>query len=470
MSSDGQAIREQYVLVSKGAVRAAMEKKDTTIERKDVDNLYRRNTGRDSYRMRKFGNRASTIDEYSGERIFITVKRNGVAAHHVKDNMAEVDHITPIDTLIKENEQAIRDGYLTKEDLREVVNSDYNLAVTSRRINNAKRQKSNFEYLVYKMNQGEPENITTTVNMLTQQAQSRAASTTELAVYKTHGIASKSLGVTENGKHLSQNTKTAGKIAGSSVAAGTESGIVAGAVSGIRNALKVAHGDKSVKDAAQDTVQDSAASFGAGTAWAAMEQGKNIVARKASMHALEKFSLNQAAMAATTALTLVRCVSGEISEAEAAEDIAMTGIGLFAMKTIGTAVGGPAGMIAASLAVAAIEEAVFICKKNIADYQEDVNARKKYVSAFSRLAAEAETAIEEQRALLKEAFEAQRHDFDSVMETGFEQLLSAAMENDAEGIARGIDTLMRPFDSKSAFSSAEEFQSFIEQPDAVLVL
>lgn len=446
------------------------QKDGNEIERKDVDDLYRRNTGRDSYRMRKFGNRASTIDEYSGERIFITVKRNGVAAHHLKDNMVEVDHITPIDTLIKENEQAIRDGYLTKEDLREVVNSDYNLAVTSRRINNAKRQKSNFEYLVYKMNQGEPENITTTVNMLTQQAQSRAASTTELAVYKMHGMASKSLGFSGSEQQISQNKKAVGKFAGNSVAAGTESGIVAGAVSGIRNALKVAHGDKSLKDAARDTAQDSAASFVTGTAWTAMEQGKTIAARKASMHALEKFSLNQAAMVATTALTLVRCVSGEISEAEAAEDIAMTGIGLFAMQTIGTAVGGPAGMIAASLAVAAIEEAVFICKKNIADYQEDVNARKKYLSAFSRFAAEAETAIEEQRALLRDVFAAQRRDFDGAMEKGFEQLLDAAMENDAEGIVHGIDTLMRPFSSKSAFSTVEEFQSFMEKPDAVLVL
>ena len=440
------------------------------IERKDVDNLYRRNTGQNSYRARKFGNRASTIDEYSGERIFITVKRKGTAPHHAKANMAEVDHITPIDTLIKENEQAIRDGYLTKEDLREVVNSDYNLAVTSRRINNAKRQKSNYEYLVYKMHQGEPENITTTVNMLTQQAQSRAASTTELAVYKTQGMARKSLGLTDNKNQISQNTKAVGKFVGNSVAAGTESGIVAGAVSGIRNALKVAHGYKSLKEAARDTAQDSAASFVVGATWNAMEQGKNMVARQASLQMLEKISLNQAAMAATTALTLVRCVSGEISGTEAAEDIAMTGIGLYTMATLGAAVGGPAGMIAASLAVAAIEEAVFICKRSIADYQADAKEREKFLSAFNRLAGEAETAIKEQRTILKTTFAEYRHEFDNAMEKGFEKLLASALENDAEGIAQGIDTLMRPFGSKSAFSSVEEFQSFMEQPDAVLVL
>ena len=439
------------------------------IERKDIDNLYRRNTGQDSYRMRKFDNHASTTDEYSGERIFITVKRNGVAAHHVKENMAEVDHITPIDTLIKENEQAIRDGYLTKDDLKEIANSDYNLAVTSHRINNAKRQKSNFEYLVYKMKQGEPENITTTVNMLTMQAQSRAASTTELTISKTQGMAGKGLGLAD-GKHTAEAKRTGSKIAGNSVAAGTETGIVAGAVSGIRNALKVARGDKSLKDAARDTAQDSAASFVTGTAWAAMEQGKNIAARKVSMHALEKISLNQAAMAATTALTLVRCVSGEISEAEAVEDIAMTGIGLFAMKTIGTAVGGPAGMIAASLAVAAIEETVFICKRDIAEYQADLDKRKKYLSAFNRMAVEVENAIRKQREILKEVFADYRIDFDSAMDEGFGQLLQSALENDAEGIARGIDTLMRPFGSKSAFSTVEQFQSFMEQPDAVLVL
>lgn len=452
-----------------------MEEKQSPVERKDIDHPYRRNTAPDSYRMRAFGDKASAADEYTGERVYIAIRRKDHVAHHVTAKTAQVDHIIPIDTLIQENRDAIRDGYLTKEDLREIANSDQNLAVTSHRINESKQQKSNFEYIVYKWKNGKPENITTTVNMLVTQANARAYTTTAIMAKKQghfvnqqlegHGSVAGSIGNT-----YQKVSEKSGTIAAEGIATGTESGISAMAVSGIRNIVKTLNDKKSVEDAVKDTAKDSATSFVFGAGGHLLEQGKNALAKKAAINSLEKISINQAAMVATTALTIMKYADGEISGAEAAEDMAMTGVGLYLMQSIGTAIGGPAGFIAASLTVAAIEEGVAICKQGISNYKKDSKDREKYIATFNQIASEAHYVLEEQKKHLEELFSAHRKDFNSHIESGFQKLLSSAMENDAEGIAHGIDLLLEPFHGEACFSTEEEFETFFHDPNAVLEL
>lgn len=446
-----------------------------SIERKDIDHPYRRNTAPDSYRKRTFGDKVSAKDEYTGERIFIQIRQKDHVPHHVTSKTAQVDHIIPIDTLIQENQDAIRDGYLTKEDLREIANSDQNLAVTSHRINESKQQKSNFEYIVYRWKNGKPENITTTVNMLVTQANARAYTTTAIMAKKQGHFVNQQLEGRGNvassiGNTYQKMSEKSGTLAAEGMVAGTEAGISAMAVSGIRNMVKTLNGKKSVGEAVKDTAKDSAASFVFGAGGHFLEQGKNALAKKAAINSLEKISINQAAMVATTALTIMKYADGEITGVEAAEDMAMTGVGLYLMQSIGTAIGGPAGFIAASLAVTAIEEGIAICKQGIVNYQKDSIERDKYIATFNRIASEAQYVLEEQKKQLKELFSKHRKNFNSHVEAGFQQLLSSAMENDAEGIAHGIDILLEPFHGESCFSTEEEFKTFFNDPNAVLEL
>ena len=451
-----------------------MEDKNN-IMRKDIDDPYRRNLAKDSYRMRAFGDKRSTADEYSGERIFISIKKKDSIPHHVTSKKAQVDHVVPIDTLIKENAQAIKKGYLTKEELREIANNDNNLAVTSHRINESKKQKSNFEYLVYKMKKGEPENITTTVNMLAAQARSRAYIDTALFVKKQGGIVSDNMSALGSkgekiGTEIRNFTDNSSKLAAGGMAAGVDAGFTSAIVSGVRNIVKVANGKKSLKEAGKDIAQDTGTAFVVGSGAYGLTQGKKALARATSVQALEKISINQAVIVATTALTIMRYADGDISGSEAVEDIAMTGAGLYIVETVGGLVGGPAGVIAGSLVLAAVQESINVCKRFIIDYKVEKKQRQHYIAKFNRIYAETESLLSAQKKELEAIFSEYRKNFDEKADGGFQKMLLSALEGDARGIAEGISILMEPFSRKVCFADEKQFDDFFYDEDAVLKL
>ena len=141
-----------------------------------------------------------------------------------------------------------------------------------------------------------------------------------------------------------------------------------------------------------------------------------------------------------------------------------------AVKGIGTMFGGVAGVMATTLTVAMIKEIILICRDTLSGYKLDTARRKKLISRFNKLNAEAVNALSEQKIRLQEVFSANRLKFDITIERGFEEILKSAMDNDANGIARGIDILMKPFNGKSQFSNLNEFKTFFNNSDSVLRL
>ena len=67
-----------------------MEDKNN-IMRKDIDDHYRRNLVKYSCRMRAFGDKRSIVDEYSGERIFISIKKKDSIPYRVTSKKTQVD-------------------------------------------------------------------------------------------------------------------------------------------------------------------------------------------------------------------------------------------------------------------------------------------------------------------------------------------------------------------------------------------
>lgn len=141
-----------------------------------------------------------------------------------------------------------------------------------------------------------------------------------------------------------------------------------------------------------------------------------------------------------------------------------------AVKGIGTMFGGVAGVMATTLTVATIKEIILICRNTLKGYKLDTARRKNFISRFNKLNDEAIYALSEQKIRLHEVFSANRLKFDITVERGFEQILKSAMDNDANGIARGIDILMKPFNGKSQFSNLNEFKTFFNNSDSVLRL
>lgn len=96
--------------------------------------------------VEKAGGKKNLTDEYTGENN-ITEKKNNPDYRRndpKNDYNAETDHIVPLKRIF---DQVQNNMGLSDRDIENIANSDENLAVTARRINNPKRDLSNSEFI-----------------------------------------------------------------------------------------------------------------------------------------------------------------------------------------------------------------------------------------------------------------------------------------------------------------------------------
>lgn len=119
----------------------------------------RNQTKMDNYKKDYFADRDTAPDEYSPRE---TIFRNNKVAFesygreyksgYIHHQSAESDHIIPCKVLFEELKS---NKALNPQDLKEILNDDSNLAVTSRDINNGKRCQTNEEYIQNKIKKNE---------------------------------------------------------------------------------------------------------------------------------------------------------------------------------------------------------------------------------------------------------------------------------------------------------------------------
>lgn len=92
----------------------------------------------------KFSSGKTVKDPYTGEKLFL--RKKDAIKNYGKDwqkHLAEADHVVPLHKIFEECE---KNPFLTSEDIKEIANSQENLKVISRKLNNAKRDKTNGEF------------------------------------------------------------------------------------------------------------------------------------------------------------------------------------------------------------------------------------------------------------------------------------------------------------------------------------
>lgn len=96
--------------------------------------------------VKENSSRKNITDEYTGEKNITAKKNNPDLRRNDPNNLynAETDHIVPLKQIFGQlqNNAGLSDG-----DIRRIANSEDNLAVTGRRINNPKRDISNSEFI-----------------------------------------------------------------------------------------------------------------------------------------------------------------------------------------------------------------------------------------------------------------------------------------------------------------------------------
>lgn len=419
------------------------------IKRQDIDDFGKRNSNKDSYKNRYFDGKRSAIDEYTGERVFYSSK-----GHYTTKTTANIDHVIPIDQLTKRYGKDV-----SKAELKSIANSDYNLATTSEALNKAKSNMSNHEYLWKKLKNGDPEDFTTTYNMLHKEASSETA---VFASVKTSKISTKVKKLTKNNIDFNPS-----KSVGKAVNAGTASALIALTISSCNNLAQIAAGEKSIGEAVKDIAFDSGSSFVSSAGVSLMQDGVVNICKEYASKDIAKFVAQDLPIAEITTAVMVgrsvlRCLDGEITEEECATEIILNGAGYFAFK-IGMLCGGPAGAVVASLIVSQISATVL-------KYQQEKKIAAKRMAQFNRIVSDALIALEKQKDILADFREKEREKLAKAFNTGFEYIQISILQNNVNGITDGLNCILSVFNEKCAFQSLDEFNDFFDNEETVLVL
>lgn len=124
------------------------------------------------------------------------------------------------------------------------------------------------------------------------------------------------------------------------------------------------------------------------------------------------------------------------------------------------------GNVVASMSVAmgpafimglAIGSGITACKL-IKRYNELDKDAKRYISIINDLTEEAQVCMELARNGLKETIEEYFKEWDKDCNKGFDMIFTSIYNDDVEGIANGLDLVLRPINGKVAFKSVDNYK------------
>ena len=449
------------------------------IERKVVDNQYRRK----QFKIKHFGGKRSAIDEYTGNRVFFAARgvgaQKGSSRHFTTGTTANQDHIIPIDVIIKRY-----GNRLTPEQMRMIANSDYNLAIINEALNKSKGNLQNHQYLIRQWMKGDPENLKTTYLMLKRQVTSEVRTGVDASVMQISNITDEvTAKVTEVLDSVPEKLTRTPEATSASVShvpmnelivelhgKGIESAQLAAATTAGRSLGKkittLAKGEIELPEAALSLGIDvaSAAAIGYTTTILSASIGSAVAnaAPKAVLDALGSVAVpvQVALMAFEVSKSIGQYLDGEISAQECIQDVALSSICIYA-GMVGGLAGGPAGAFVASLVAS-------IACEIIVEYTAISRMTKEKVSRVNALANTALREMDGLRSDLKSMVSTHFKEWDEKVDEGFRKMLTAAMSNDADGIAGGLGTVLSVFGQSVKFKTTEEFDDFFMNEDAVL--
>ncbi|GHV48138.1 hypothetical protein FACS1894204_12200 [Synergistales bacterium] len=231
-------------------------------------------------------------------------------------------------------------------------------------------------------------------------------------------------------------------------------------VSGINNFIAMAQGDKNLQEAVMEIATDSTASFASAAGLSLTQAALTNFASEA----IAKQIMPVAQIATTSVMigrSVIKCVNGEISGEDCAVEMLMSGVGLLAFK-VGMSMGGSAGAIVASFVASAICNAVI-------EYRSITKLSQEKLSKVNSLADAALREMEHQRNELKALIAEHFEEWDEKVGRGFDQMISSAIDNNADGIASGLNSILSAVGQQGVkFSTAEEFDDFFMDENAVL--
>ncbi len=439
-----------------------MESSEEKYLRSQIDDTYRRNNAPNSYKNRQFNGYRVATDQYTGKKVYYSWKgansAKGAPRHFTTQTTSNVDHIQPIDVVNKH--YASR---MSAEDMKRIANSDYNLALTNEALNKAKSGSTNFQYLQEQFKKGTPEDITTTVNMLSLQVNADV----HIKIEAESTIARRSIESKLQSQQIKEAVETAGTKATDSIHVGASAAMVSLTVSSLNNICYVASGKKDLESALRDVGSDTANSAVSAMGLDATQKIISRIAEKTDAKQLAAITKQQLPVAEIALATMVagsvsRYLDGEISGEDCVIEILLNGAGTYAYQ-LGALVGGPVGAVVASVIVTQIAN-------TIVEYRQIKKIAAAKDAEVNTILRDAMAEIVNQRNEIKEYFDKEGKRWDDTIDNGFALILSSALEQNSTGITSGLNMILSLFNTHAYYQNLEEFDEDFFNPESTVIL
>ena len=416
-------------------------------------NLYDSEVAKRRAKDRAFANGQRPVEPYLKTELFRTIEE---ARNAHPDTwpyyVAEIDHTFPVEKIF---EMLKNNPFLTNDDIRDIVNCDENLSVMSRRINNAKRNRTNQE--------------------LVDAREYRESIGLDLSDDAKESLISRGQKAENSVVQKAQNrtNERVFELGNEAGMAGAEyAGVTGLTMSGINNVTALLNGEKSAEEAIADTVAQSGKAAVDGYV---MSSSLTVLGRKMSSSSSE-FIRNLAeanvpgkvvTAVMVTGDTLAKWGSGEITTQECMIELGDKGLNMATMgyfMTIGQAaipipiVGGAIGaMVGSTLTSGYYQELIHILKDREVEHQERMR-----LIAESEQAAEETRQFNEQLRQYRDQYFAECHEF---FDTTLSTMHFAYETGDADGVIHAANKITEKLGGKVQYETVDEFEDFLDSDE-----
>lgn len=400
-----------------------------------------------------FAENVDVRDPYTGDKLVLT--KQEAKAMYGDDwtrHLAESDHVKPLEKIYDDTKGNV---WNTVDDIKQAANSDANIKVASRKFNNAKRSRTNKEYVE------NDEYISSKDVRLTKEGKQQAIKDGEMAEMAINSQLRNS---------AVKNVISTGHQAGMQGA--QNAGISSLTVSGIMNVVSVIKGEKSGEEAVKDTVKDAGKAAVSGYV---MGGGLTVLSHTLSgsksefIKGLAKSNVPGKVITAVIATgdTLKKWGTGEINTQECMIELGAKGINMLTVNyamAMGQAlipipiVGGAIGALVGSMLTSTYYESLI---NTLQTKKLEHEERLRIIKECNEAAEQAIAFRKELEIYLENYFQEYRECFDSALST----MRFAYETGDADGMISSANQITRKLGGQVKFENVEGFKKFLDSPE-----
>lgn len=411
--------------------------------------LYDSGVAKKNVKSKSFSENSKVIDPYTGDELLLRkADAKRIYGNDWQKHLAEGDHINPIE---KVYDKCKNNPWLTNDDIKDIANSEENLQTVSRKFNNAKRSRTNEEFV------NDENYLKKTGVEINEDGKRRAIESGEKSQIKLNQIEK-----VKSKKRILETGHNAGKDAAKN------SGMTAITMSGIMNITSVIKGEKTAQEAIKDTAVDGGKAAVTGYV---MGNGLTVVSHSLSassskfISALSSANVPAKAISAVTLMgnTFKRYGQGEITTQECIIELGEKGVNLattgysmavgqalIPVPVVGAAVG---ALVGSMLTSKYYNELVSTLKRKELEHQE----RQRIMFECKIAQEQIKLFRAEMESYLKSYFKDYQDCFDDAL---LEMQISFQM-GDADGMILGANKITKKLGGKVNYESVEEFKDFL---------